>query len=401
MAGINIFVSSTCYDLSQVRKDLCDFIISLGHNPILSEQKDFPIDPQLDNWENCINAVKMYADVFVLIIGSKYGSVKDTGRSITNTEYLTAIQKGIPIYTFALKEMTTLLPIWERNPATDFSDVVDNNKVFEFLADVRKRSGLWNFEFETAQDVMETLRKQLSILFQSTLKLRKKIVSSPYEDLYSKISSKALNIIMQKKEGYDAMFFMQVMSDGIKEYSDLKNDYNYSIILKPINERRNFYDFMNWLEDKINQMESYIISLRRLSKTFPKFYKENDDESDLYGLYYVASTYAEFYANFLKWGISIKGMAVPDECKKMMEVLSEMPSSIIKEMEKYPVEAMEKIPLCVEKNNMGKLEKKDMILFPFDIDIPEGIISAYKEELDKIQSLIEERKRMDFEKKME
>lgn len=401
MAGINIFVSSTCYDLSQVRKDLCDFIISLGYNPILSEQKDFPIDPQLDNWENCINAVKMYADVFVLIIGSKYGSVKDTGKSITNTEYLTAIQKGIPIYTFALKEMTTLLSIWERNPATDFSDVVDNNKVFEFLADVRKRSGLWNFEFETAQDIMETLRKQLSILFQSTLKLRKKIVSSPYEDLYSRISSKALNIIMQKKEGYDAMFFMQVMNDGIKEYSDLKNDYNYSIILRPINERRNFYDFMNWLEDKINQMKSYIISLQRLSKTFPKFYKENDDESDLYGLYYVASTYAEFYANFLKWGISIKGMVVPDECKKMMKVLSDMPSSIIKEMEKYPVEAMEKIPLCVEKNNMGKLEKKDMILFPFDIDIPEGIISAYKEELDKIQSLIEERKRGDFEKKME
>lgn len=279
---------------------MCDFIISLGHNPILSEQKDFPIDPQLDNWENCINAVKMYADVFVLIIGSKYGSVKDTGRSITNTEYLTAIQKGIPIYTFALKKMTTLLPIWERNPATDFSDVVDNNKVFEFLADVRKRSGLWNFEFETAQDIMETLRKQLSILFQSTLKLRKKIVSSPYEDLYSRISSKALNIIMQKKEGYDAMFFMQVMNDGIKKYSDLKNDYNYSIILRPINERRNFYDFMNWLEDKSNQMKSYIISLQRLSKTFPKFYKENDDESDLYGLYYVASTYAEFYANFLK-----------------------------------------------------------------------------------------------------
>lgn len=398
---VNIFISSTCYDLSQIRKDLCEFLIGLGHNPILSEQNGFPIDPRLDNWENCINAVKKYADVFVLIIGSKYGNVRDTGMSITNIEYLTAIQKGIPIYTFALKEMTTLLPLWERNPTADFSHVVDNNKVFEFLADVRKKSGLWNFEFETAQDIMETLRKQLSILFQNTLELRKKIVSSPYEDLYSRISSKALNIIMQKKEGYDAMFFMQVMNDGIKEYSDLKNDYNYSIILKPINERRNFYDLMDWLEDKINQMESYITSLRRLSKTFPKFYKENDDDSDLYGLYYVASTYAEFYAIFLKWGIAIKGMIVPNECKKLMEVLAEMPSSIIKEMEKYPVEAMEKIPLCVEKYNMGKLEKKDMILFPFDIDIPKDIISAYKKELDRLQSLIEEKK-VDFKgKKME
>ena len=75
MTGVNIFISSTCYDLSQVRQDLRDFISNLGYNPIISEQNDFPIEPQLDNWENCINAVKEYADIFVLIIGNKYGSV--------------------------------------------------------------------------------------------------------------------------------------------------------------------------------------------------------------------------------------------------------------------------------------------------------------------------------------
>lgn len=73
---------------------------------MMSEQNDFPIDPQLDNWENCINAVKKYADIFVLIIGNRYGAVGETGKSITNTEYLTAVQKGIPIYTFSLKQMT-------------------------------------------------------------------------------------------------------------------------------------------------------------------------------------------------------------------------------------------------------------------------------------------------------
>ncbi|MCH5178082.1 MAG: DUF4062 domain-containing protein [Prevotellaceae bacterium] len=390
---VNIFISSTCYDLSQIRKDLCEFIIGLGHNPILSEQNGFPIDPRLDNWENCINAVKKYADVFVLIIGSKYGSVGDTGKSITNTEYLTAIQKGIPIYTFALKEMTTLLPIWEHNPAADFSYVVDNNKVFEFLADVRKKSGLWNFEFETAQDIMETLRKQLSILFQSTLKLRKKIVSSPYEDLYSRISSKALNILMQEEEGYDIRFFMQVMQDGIMDYHDLRNDYRYSIILKPINRRRNLDDFFFWLDRKLDELWSYIDSLHKLSDTFKTFYKENDDDSDIRGLHYVASTYAEFYRNFLKWGIEIKGMMGPDECKKLMEVLAEMPSFIIEQMEQYPAEVMNKIPLCIEKGRQGTLEKEDLILFPFKIEIPQNLIDAYKKEMDNFQSLMEEREK--------
>jgi len=44
MAGVNIFVSSTCYDLSQVRQDLCDFIFGLGHTPMMSEQKSEIID---------------------------------------------------------------------------------------------------------------------------------------------------------------------------------------------------------------------------------------------------------------------------------------------------------------------------------------------------------------------
>lgn len=39
MAEINIFISSACYDLSQVRQDLRDFISGLGHTSMMSEQK--------------------------------------------------------------------------------------------------------------------------------------------------------------------------------------------------------------------------------------------------------------------------------------------------------------------------------------------------------------------------
>ena len=392
MAGVNIFISSTCYDLSQVRQDLRDFISGLGHTPMMSEQNDFPIDPQLDNWENCINAVKKYADIFVLIIGNRYGAVGETGKSITNTEYLTAVQKGIPIYTFSLKQMTTLLPMWERNPDADYSYAVDNPKIFEFLADVRKKSGRWNFEFENAQDIKDTLSKQLSILFQNSLELRKRIVASPYEDLYGKVSSKALNIIMQKEEEYDVKFFMQVMQDGISECRDLKNDYQYSIILKPLHERRNLSDFFFWLDRKVDEMWSYIDSLHNLSDAFKAFYKENSDESDLRGLHYVASTYVEFYANLLKWGASVKGMVVPKECKHLMEILSGMPSLIIEEMEKYPIESMKKVAVCIEKSKIGTLEKGDMIQFPFKIDIPDSFLTEYKEELNKIEEQFRNRK---------
>ncbi len=391
-ANLNIFVSSTCYDLSQIRKDLRDFITGLGHNPILSEQNDFPIDPQLDNWENCINAVKEYADIFILIIGENYGYIGKTGKSITNTEYLTALQKGIPIYTFTLKSMITLLEVWKLNPTGVISSKIDNNQIFEFINEVRSKSGRWNFVFETAQDIMDTLQKQLSILFRSSLELRKKIVSTPYEDLYSKISSKSLNIIMQKEESYDVKFFMQVMLDGIVDCRELKNDYLYSIILKPLHERRNYGELFFWIENKFDELKSYIDSLHKLSDAFRDFYKENDDESDLRGLYYVASTYVEFYVNLLKWGTSVKGMIVPNECKKVMKVLSDLPSLIIEEMERYPKEAMEKIPRCIEKMKNGTIEKGDMIQFPFEIDVPEDVVAEYKKELDNLEELVKAKK---------
>lgn len=391
-ANLNIFVSSTCYDLSQIRKDLRDFITGLGHNPILSEQNDFPIDPQLDNWENCINAVKEYADIFILIIGENYGYIGKTGKSITNTEYLTALQKGIPIYTFTLKSMITLLEVWKLNPTGVISSKIDNNQIFEFINEVRSKSGRWNFVFETAQDIMDTLQKQLSILFRSSLELRKKIVSTPYEDLYSKISSKSLNIIMQKEESYDVKFFMQVMLDGIVDCRELKNDYLYSIILKPLHERRNYGELFFWIENKFDELKSYIDSLHKLSDAFRDFYKENDDESDLRGLYYVASTYVEFYVNLLKWGTSVKGMIVPNECKKVMKVLSDLPSLIIEEMERYPKEAMEKIPRCIEKMKNGTIEKGDMIKFPFEIDIPEKVLAEYNKELDNLEELVKSKK---------
>ena len=88
--------------------------------------------------------------------------------------------------------------------------------------------------------------------------------------------------------------------------------------------------------------------------------------------------------NLLKWGISVKGIFVPKECQRLMALLSEMPSSIISEMEKYPKESVEKIPRCIEKIKSGTVEKSDMILFPFEIKVPENIVTEYKKELDRL-----------------
>ena len=383
MAKVNIFISSTCYDLSQIRDDIKQCIEDLGHNPILSEMKNFPIDPKLSSMENCINAVKKEADIFVLIIGNKYGSVLESGKSITNTEFLTAINKGIPIYTFALKQMTVLLPVWERNPEADFTYVVDNNKVFEFLADVRKKRGLWNFEFEKAQDITDILKVQLSNLFHDALQARQMIAESDMSELYSKVSISALNILLKKEEYYEVKFFMQAMMDEIHKYKDLKNDYEYSIRLKPVNRISDISQLKEWIQLKLGQAQNYIDTLNGLTEAFRYFYAEPGNPSDMEGLYYVARSYAKTYANLLEWGIDVKSTIVPEEYKKLLSAFAKIPIEAIGQIEDFPVASLKSIEEIKEK---GDLREGSVVNLQLNISISDETMQRYNEEFEILKN---------------
>ena len=60
-----VFVSSTCYDLKQIRADMKEFIEgTYGFDAMLSEFDSFPIDPCVGTFENCLSNVDQCADVF-------------------------------------------------------------------------------------------------------------------------------------------------------------------------------------------------------------------------------------------------------------------------------------------------------------------------------------------------
>ena len=385
MAKLNIFVSSTCYDLSQIRNDIKQCIEDLGHNPILSELKEFPVNPNLSNSENCINAVKNEADIFVLIIGNKYGSELESGKSITNTEFLTAVDKGIPIYTFALKQMTTILPLWERNPDMDLSSIVDNKKVFEFLADVRKKRGLWNFEFERAQDITEILKSQLSNLFREALQVKRRVELLDKKEYISKLSSKALDIIIKKEEFYEIRFFLESMHDEILKYSSLKNDYKYSVLFKSSNRIENIEQLTDWLFLKLGQAQNYLDSLNNLMKAFTFFYKEPGTPSDLEGLYYVASSYARSYASLLEWGIEVKSVIVPDKYKKLLTIFAEIPSDIISQIEEYPKKSLELIEETKTQVKAGKIQEPTTVQLTLKVSISDDVMQRYEKEVEVVR----------------
>lgn len=58
-----------------------------------------------------------------------------------------------------------------KNPDADFSGVVDNIRLFEFVKKLRGQENIWVYSFEIAQDIIETLRKQIAYLFHDSLKI--------------------------------------------------------------------------------------------------------------------------------------------------------------------------------------------------------------------------------------
>ncbi len=359
----------------------------MGHVPILSENKDFPVNPSLNAAENCIDAVRNEADIFVLIIGGRYGYKMESGKSITNTEFLTALQKGIPIYTFTLKRVIHILPVWKKNRQMDLSEVVDDNRVFEFIEDVRDKKGVWNFEFETAQDVLEILKPQLSILFQHSLKSYQRIQEID-NDLASRITSKALKLLLEKSDQYELLFFLQVMQDEIDKYKYLKNDCDHSVIIKPGALVSDPITLINWQQEKLNQLEKLIDSLNNLFKAYEYYYREPGTPADLEGLYYVGHRYGKLYASLLEWVIDVRSTNTPVIFTKLVSVFSELPSNVIIQLEAYPNKCRLAIMQALERVNSGSLQKDSKLDLTLHLSLDEGVQTRLNEEMNKLEGTL-------------
>lgn len=383
MSKTRIFISSTCYDLSQIRKDLKEGIEAMGHEAILSENKDFPINPSLTSVENCIEAVRNDIDVFVLIIGNKYGCKLVSGKSITNSEFLTAVEMGIPVYTFSLKQMVGILPVWKRNKDADFSYIVDDNKVFEFLEDVREKRSKWNFEFESAQDILEILKSQLSFLFKLSLQ-HQRIMERYDSDLVSSISGQALKLLVDKPDNYEMRIYLQMMKDEISKYRYLKKDCVHAITFKTGTRLRGLQEVLDWHYNKLTQLEKTIFLINKLNDAFRQYFGENGESSDIEGLYYVALRYGEFYAYLLNWVIDVRSTDESNEFSRLVNLLSRLPMKAIEQLEVFPAQALEKINQSLTDIKKGKVEKGSTISLCLSLSTDDRIQEEISEELERL-----------------
>lgn len=183
MAAPKVFVSSTCFDLVEIRDSLRLFIKSFGFEPILSEYGDVFYHPDLHTHEACVNEIGN-CHLFVLVIGGRFGGryVCDKTKSITNAEYEAAVTNKIPIFTYIKSGVLENHHIYQENNKQSFVNQIrypalerqeDAPQIFEFINRVRRASVNNGYEsFDVSKDIEEHLRKQWAGMFFEYLRTR-------------------------------------------------------------------------------------------------------------------------------------------------------------------------------------------------------------------------------------
>ncbi len=117
---MKVFISSTVYDLIDIRAELAEQLRTIGITPVLSDDKlsDFRVQHDVNSIETCLVNVES-SDEFLLIMDQRYGpTLEKFGYdkfSATHLEYQHAIKKGIPVRVYVRDRLEADFVIWKRN----------------------------------------------------------------------------------------------------------------------------------------------------------------------------------------------------------------------------------------------------------------------------------------------
>lgn len=226
MPAPRIFISSTCYDLQEIRGNLRNYVEDFGYEPIMSDFGDIFYNFEKHVQDACIEEIKN-ADMYILIIGDYYGSTyhrdkntKEVPSSVTLKEFKNAVSLDIPKMIFInkfveydyrnyrryLEEKLKELFSKEGSEKLDTEQEIKKTKelvdqvypfpkksykyVFHFLDNIDElQKGNGYHLFETSQEIKFRLKKQWAGFLYESLKSRKDHTGKIIEG-YSKLNEK-------------------------------------------------------------------------------------------------------------------------------------------------------------------------------------------------------------------
>lgn len=172
---ITVFISSTCYDLIDLRAELADFLDSKGFITRASDNPyRFDVDPTEDSIRSCLRNVET-ADVVVCIVDGRYGPPlpPDNKFSATHHEVKRAREIGKPVYIFMRDKALADYDLLRRDSSLPTRWVESNNedhrkKWLDFIEELKSLPAAqvaghsnWVDPFQTSVQLKKLVLKRL------------------------------------------------------------------------------------------------------------------------------------------------------------------------------------------------------------------------------------------------
>lgn len=201
-----IFISSTDYNLIDLRAELSSFLKGLGYQPVLSSREGFhDHHPDLQPWESCLRVLES-CFVVVLIVDGRYGAklpfdnykneLGDDDLSPTHAEYRYARHLGKRVIVFVRDEIQTFYQSY-REVSKKYKENKNSTKkskikwmegklryllpkhidfdTLEFFSEIKTESPIpWIRSFKYVTEIKSEIQKKLINQLAETFLLREK-----------------------------------------------------------------------------------------------------------------------------------------------------------------------------------------------------------------------------------
>ena len=330
MSKPRIFLSSTCYDLKALREHLREKIEGMGHELLASEYSSFPISPDLTTIENCKKVVREHADLLVLIVGGKRGSLDATGtRSVVNAEYLEARSRGIDSFVFVDKQVLDLLPIYLKNPAADFSPTVDHAEVFKFVADLKAESR-WIYSFTKTEDIIITLQTQLSVFLRMLIE-RGRVGSLIVPREFASDTRQIIALIQERPQFWEFLLAAALLDQAVASGRRRMKDLNEGVVFRPA-ESLSDDDAMNRISKLFADIENIATALNPALVLIPPTFGPPGVSGNPIEIRFACQRIASLIDAAVDWETELRFIHVSEKFSPLFESLRGSTVEIIDEL---------------------------------------------------------------------
>jgi hypothetical protein len=275
--------------------------------------------------------------LFVLIVGGRYGTQVGNGRSVTNLEYLEAKRKELPIYVFVTTQILHALPIWKANPESNFQEIVDSKKLFEFVDAVRGVAGHWVYPFDDVVHITEVLRHQWALLFTDAMAQRERLRVAKLSPELMNLDIRPLRVLLEKPFGWEYRFFSVALRCELDGLAGLRRDLQYGLLLGPVKRLGDLPEIAKWVLPQLERMKRFAISAEALThKALVEALGPSGQPGNPELLLYVAQRVSEIVRQALQWTQDFTSMDVDDEFRRLLELTSNFSRNIIEKIDSLP-----------------------------------------------------------------